>query len=572
MNAPQGRAVRPSRDECSPARVVLLVLALLTFSRCATQRPPDGGPPDTEPPSIVETFPAHGTVRFTDTYVRFTWSEYVNRQSFESAVHVSPVPNGAITYSWSGTSVELRFPGPLAPDRTYVVTIGTGAKDVHGNAIRQTIQLAFATGDSLDTGTFSGTVFDERASGVSLFAYLLDGRSPDTLNPSTLKPDFMIQAGSDGRFVFRNVPRGGYRVFAVRDNQGNLLYDREADDIGIAQGDAFVGLLDTIGPSLRYRLNTEDSTAPYVQTVECTSNQRVSVKFSEALSVEAPAAAHISVIDSATAQRIPALAVVPVPGQRFRYDVFTASPLREAIYLFAIDSLFDAAGNPMSNKGARSFTGSAAPDSSRPRLIASYPLTKTADIRADSVFHMLFSMPMRTGAAISLKDSSGASIPCELSWPSLNRLDIAHPPLAHGAFHTLCIDGRSCLDTLRGDVLADSSICIAFTTERDDAFGELSGAVLDTTDALTASVVRAVSAERKGFSMTTRTAEKGRFAFPRIPAGKYTLDAFKDHDGAGKYDFGKAYPFRPSQRFGIRSDTVRVRAKWETKGVTIDVP
>ena len=41
-----------------------LLAALLAFilAGCASQRPPEGGPPDTEPPFVVETDPADGVI------------------------------------------------------------------------------------------------------------------------------------------------------------------------------------------------------------------------------------------------------------------------------------------------------------------------------------------------------------------------------------------------------------------------------------------------------------------------------------------------------------------------------
>jgi uncharacterized protein (DUF2141 family) len=551
----------------------LICSLLLLLSNCATQRPPSGGPPDTEPPTVVETYPAQGTVRFSDTYARIVWSEYIDRRSFERAVHVSPVPDGALTYDWSGKSVEIRFPGSLAAERTYVITIGTGVKDIRGsNAIRQSFQLAFATGDSLDAGIFSGAVFDSRPAGVSLFAYLLTGRNPDTLNPTSQRPDFLVQSGDDGLFVFNNVPTGPYRVFAVRDNQGNYLYERESDEIGIAQEDVTVQANDSIGPSLRFRLTVEDTTAPYVQTAECVTNRQVQVKFSEALSRELPDPARISIVDSVSKARIATLSIAPVPGKKFQYDVITSAPLSETTYLIELDSLFDAAGNAASRTGVRSFVGSAVQDSVRTRIITSYPSSKAADIRVDSVFHVLFSLPMRVGGTATLLDSARAVVPCDLSWSATNNVIIRHAPLRNGMPYTLCLDGAMWRDSLRGQSVADSAVCFPFTTERDDVFGQLSGTVVDTTASETPAIVRAVLTERKDFSVTTRTTGKGVYVFPRIPAGKYMLDAYKDSDGNGRYTFGNAFPFRPSERFGSRADTIRVRAKWETKDAVIRIP
>ena len=546
---------------------------MLLFSRCATQRPPDGGPPDTDPPSLESTYPVHGTVRFSDTRVRFNWDEYIDRQSFERSVHVSPLPERAVTFDWSGKSVELRFPGPLGPDRTYVITIGTGVKDVRGgNTIRQSIQLAFSTGDSLDTGAFSGIVFDPKPAGVSMFAYLLTGRSPDTLDPTVLRPDFIVQSGEDGRFMFTNLPGGRYRVFAVRDRQGNTLYDRESDDIGIAQSDIGIEARDSIGPSLRFLLSTEDTTAPYVQSVECVNNRQVQIKFSEALSEDPPVPRRISFVDSASAERIRTQSAAPVPGKRHQYAVVPASDLRETKYFLELDSLYDAAGNPVSPHGVMAFPGASTPDTGRPTIVASYPAAKATEIPADSAFRLMFSHPMRSGGSVTVRDSTGIDIPGVVVWRATNAADIHHTQLQGGVPHMLCLDGPTWIDSLGGRSLADSITCIPFTTVTEDIFGEISGTIADTADAGSAAIVRARNTERKDVSASVRTSAGEQYRMPRVPAGKYVLDAFRDSDGNGRYSFGSAFPFRPSEGFGILADTVRVRAKWETKDVSIRIP
>jgi uncharacterized protein (DUF2141 family) len=61
------------------------------------------------------------------------------------------------------------------------------------------------------------------------------------------------------------------------------------------------------------------------------------------------------------------------------------------------------------------------------------------------------------------------------------------------------------------------------------------------------------------------------FLFPKIPAGDYVLEAYKDRDENGRFFNGNAFPYKAPEPFGILRDTIRVRARWETKGVVIPV-
>jgi uncharacterized protein (DUF2141 family) len=54
--------------------------------------------------------------------------------------------------------------------------------------------------------------------------------------------------------------------------------------------------------------------------------------------------------------------------------------------------------------------------------------------------------------------------------------------------------------------------------------------------------------------------------------GKYTIQAYRDEDGNGEYSPGLPHPFRPSERFAVYPDTVKVRARWSMEGVILKFP
>jgi hypothetical protein len=70
-------------------------------------------------------------------------------------------------------------------------------------------------------------------------------------------------------------------------------------------------------------------------------------------------------------------------------------------------------------------------------------------------------------------------------------------------------------------------------------------------------------------SSTIRMGSPGPFAFAELPEGKYTISAFNDSGGSGEYAFGVPAPFRPSDRFTVFPDTIRVRARWGVEGVLV---
>ncbi|MEX0602158.1 MAG: Ig-like domain-containing protein, partial [Bacteroidota bacterium] len=204
---------------------------------CAGQVPPQGGPVDTEPPFITTTFPADYSTGFTGDRIVLEFNEYVDRSSVQQSVFISP-DVGSLEFDWSGREVEILFFEPLRDNSTYVVNVGTDVVDIRNrNRMAEAATLAFSTGTTIDPGMIEGFIVprkrgDER-SGVMIFAYQVDGLESDTLDPTRVKPDYVTQTGTEGRFVLRHLRLGRYRIVAVRDEFRNLLYDRETDDFGV---------------------------------------------------------------------------------------------------------------------------------------------------------------------------------------------------------------------------------------------------------------------------------------------------------------------------------------------------
>lgn len=552
---------------------VLLLIPLLLLVGCAAQRPPEGGPPDTEPPFVEETDPPSGAVRFTGREITLRFNEYVQRQSFSDAVHISPLPAIPPVYEWSGKDVTIVFQDSLRADRTYVISVGTKLRDVNAsNPLAENFQLAFSTGDSLDRGEFHGIVLDEKPGGVTLIAYFLPTERGDTLDPRKHRPDYAVMSADDGSFRFSHVTPGTYRVFAIRDKGNNMLYDVETDAIGIPMRD--IAVMDSISTPdpLRFRLSIEDTTRPVLQRVEAQHAQRIRMKFNETVYPQPLPTTSIHVGDSARRIPLSLVSAVDPPNERFTWDVFLAAPLDEGRYVLTVDSLFDGAENPLSlpDEGIL-FSGSAKKDTTRPSITSRFPDARARNVPPDSAFVLRFDRPMATAVVATLEDSTGANVPLEFQWSHPSRLLLRHPVLMDEAEFRFCVDLRSLRDSLSPRTVEDSIQCITFSTGQGDQHGVIAGKVRSE-DSTGSYRVRVRQTGKKEALILEAPADTLReFRFPRLPEGSYMLDAFKDMDGDGSYFHGNVSPFRPPEPFGVLRDTIRVRARWETNGIVIPV-
>ena len=120
----------------------------------------------------------------------------MDKRTLRDAIFISPYIEGNIELDWSGTSVQIIFPGKLKENTTYVVTIGTDVVDYNNqNRMAEAYTLTFSTGETIDRRVITGKVYDAKPEGVLIFAYRT---FEDTINPSHTKPDYLSQTGTDG--------------------------------------------------------------------------------------------------------------------------------------------------------------------------------------------------------------------------------------------------------------------------------------------------------------------------------------------------------------------------------------
>ena len=562
-----------------PALFVIPGALAAVLASCAGQIEPPGGPVDTIPPAVVRTVPDTNAVNVRPDRIVLEFSEYVDRRAVEEAIFISPYL-GELSFDWSGREVEIQFPETLRDGVTYVVSVGTDVVDQRaGNRMAAGFTLAFATGDSIDRGAIAGRVVAEKPEGVMVFAYSLAGRRPDTLNPSLVRPEYVTQTGKDGKFLLSNLAPATYRVYAVRDEFRDLVYDRSVDDIGVAPADVTLGPGEQRVGGLTFRLSRADTTAPYPMTVTVIDRHHILAKFNEPLDSASALSAAVSISDTAAGLMLRvALAYLDRPSL-LALGVLLADTLREdRVYRFRAEGLKDRAGN-VSDSTVQSveFTGTSKPDTLRPAFSVEGVADTSRGVPPGRSFEVRFSEPVVQGPvrdAVRLLDSLGREVVTRRSWSGAQALAVVpRDPLRPAESYRLTVVLDSVADT-HGNRLGDSVAAIRIRTLDLRSTGFVSGRIQDDSRlgrpgpvAVTASSVGVTPAV-----VQTAWAAGSTFALHQLPEGRYIISAFVDADSSGDYSFGSAYPFRPAERYLLSPDTLRVRARWSVENVIVTFP
>ncbi len=547
------------------------------FLDCAGQAPPGGGPPDTIPPSVVSTFPDTNSVRVETDRVELEFSEYVDRRSAEESIFISPYIS-KVEYDWSGTTLTVEFGEELKKNTTYVVNVGTDVKDLRAsNRMAAGFTLAFSTGDSIDRGSVSGKVFDEKPEGVMIFAYSLNSRNPDTLDPGVVSPDYIVQTGKDGLFTLSNVRIDSYRLFAVRDQFKNLLYDKQIDQYGVWVSDVVLSQEEIHAPGVQFRLAVEDTGRPFVSRVQAFDRNSIQVRFSEpvdSLTISSPS---LEISDTLGTNRIDIRLAYRVTQAPSVVQIQTKQELKAGeIYRLIATGIRDTVGNVIdSSSSAVFFEGVDAPDTVSPRL-------SIAGLEKDSVrgypvvgpIVFLFSEAVDVPAvekAFTVKDESGSTVRGSIHWNSpATFLWTPQKPLTSKRWYAVVVMMDSVLD-LAGNLAKDSIMSRSFLTFDLNETGSLDGRVSAETKDSSGKRIYVQARNLNGGLRQVFAGQDGRFKFEQLPEGRYSLSAFKDSRGNGTYNHGHVFPFAPSDAFAVYPDTVRVRARWGVEDIKIDL-
>lgn len=210
------------------SKLFLLFFCITLASwKCAAIAPASGGPKDTTPPVLLSANPPSGTVRLLEPVVELTFSEYMDEKSFAAGIRIAPVLKDDPTVKFKGKSVIVTLPTGIKNDMTVVLTLSRSIKDEHGVELAKPIQLAYSTGDVIDTGIIKGWVYASQPAGV----YLFYDEGSDTLLLS--KPDYISETEDDGSFEFNYLSSGKYKILAIERGAAGVQLDQKRMSYGV---------------------------------------------------------------------------------------------------------------------------------------------------------------------------------------------------------------------------------------------------------------------------------------------------------------------------------------------------
>jgi uncharacterized protein (DUF2141 family) len=215
-----------------------LLLLFIILASCAKRGSITGGLKDTLAPTLKMSFPDNYSTTFKSKEIKLVFDEYIKLKNLNKQLVISPPLKyePLITPLTATKYLTIKIKDTLAPNTTYSFNFGQSIADNNeGNPLNQ-FKYVFSTGSYIDSLSLGGRVKDaiekETESFVSVQLYEVNDSFTDSI--IFKKPPSYITNTLDSLKTFKleNLKAGKYLLIALKDYNGNNLFDPQKEKIG----------------------------------------------------------------------------------------------------------------------------------------------------------------------------------------------------------------------------------------------------------------------------------------------------------------------------------------------------
>lgn len=215
------------------------IVIIATFFQCASRGAPTGGPKDLEPPILIKAEPENMSVNFSSQKIRLYFNEYVKLKDVQEQLIISPPLKFTPDLSPQGTAskyVEITIKDTLKENTTYTLNFGESIVDNNEGNPNRFLSYVFSTGTYIDSLEITGVIKDAFNKNSDEFVSVMLYEIDSTYTDSTIykRPPNYITNTLDSTIIFKlkNLKKGKYALFAIKDEAKNNVFDQNTDKIG----------------------------------------------------------------------------------------------------------------------------------------------------------------------------------------------------------------------------------------------------------------------------------------------------------------------------------------------------
>ncbi len=551
-----------------------LILGGAIFSACADTAPPPGGPEDKQAPTILATVPMADQLNVAaGSTIIVTFSEPLNPRSLDKNVYVAPRPSGKIQTHVDGPHLTVELPQPFADSVTYVLTLGSAIQDLRGNTLGKSRSISFTRGNHIDSNRIAGVV-TENNRGVkgALVGFFKDSIANVVGALDSLFPNYLTQTGDSGNFELTNLPSGKGVLLAFQDRNGDERFQFPGEKVAVTTRPVTCGVGDN--SNLELRLKQYDTTRSELRGVTSADNGLVRIAFSKPVSPAFLAknlkSISLKSTDDTTVVFFAATFKDLSGPDRQKFDLYFPA-LPPGNYLFNLTATRTEPDSATWTDVAP-YARAQLVDTTKPRMESPAP-GRTYVSWETRDFTVNFSEPVvidvDAADVAQITNIGGGRVNAKMEFLDRFRLRATFVDTPNdGSEYTITVDSAHMYDAVGNHLTAPTSQTIRFYPT--DSLGEIivrisnrmnpdyRGAYLYTFTRLPSTVFTRSESARDSISI-------------KLPGGSYALEVTEDsHEGSmGKRYDGNIYPLRFAEPRSFFPDTITVRPRFVTGGVTV---
>ncbi len=208
---------------------LLLVFILITYG-CAQVIMPTGGEKDTTPPVIISQTPKNKTTSFNSNEIVIEFDEFIKIQKLTKELAISPCIKNNPEITVKNKKLIIKTDEVFNDSITYVIDFGASIVDITENNPAN-IKYVFSRNSFVDSSFIEGKILDASfftpIKNITVLAYK---ENIDSL-PYLEKPYYYTKTDNNGCFKLTNIKKGSYKIFALNDENSNLIYDNIKESI-----------------------------------------------------------------------------------------------------------------------------------------------------------------------------------------------------------------------------------------------------------------------------------------------------------------------------------------------------
>lgn len=261
--------------------IFLMIIGAICFIYgCAAMKSPEGGPRDTTPPKVLKMTPENLTTNFTANKIIIEFDEYIKLTNEFKEFSISPELEKIPELKAKLKKLEISLPDTLEKNTTYTLNFGKSIVDLNEGNVLKNFSYAFSTGPTLDSLSISGNVTNALTGEAELEAtvFVLP-LSRDSLFGKKRAPIFTL-TDSSGNFRLNNLKKDTYKIYALKEKNGDRIYQQISDEIGFIK-EPFV--LDKNIDSLRLSVFKEIASEFRVNDRKLNADGSISLAFNKKL-------------------------------------------------------------------------------------------------------------------------------------------------------------------------------------------------------------------------------------------------------------------------------------------------